>query len=395
LLSAAYRDYLSGTQHANKDESVIAQAPVFHWFLPTSGDGRNALDLAPSPLSAGRNPRGSVNYLAQVARAADDLGFAGALTPVDTMCEEPWVLTAGLVRETRRLRFLVAMRPASMTPTLAAQMATTFQNMSDGRLALNVVTGGDPTEMHRFGDWTEHGARYDRTDEFLTILRGIWSSDGFNFKGTYYDVEDARVHSLPEPIPEIYFGGASQAAEEIAAKHVDVYLAWGEPPEMLAERVQRMRTLAERHSRELRFGVRLQVITRDTADEAWAETERILDAIPDSIMRLAQRRLRKSESIGQQRLNQLHRGDKRDWVISPNLWTGLSLIRGHGSTALVGSHEEIAARIRELQEIGFEEFIFGGLPHLEEAYRFAQGVMPLFGDAHQLTQSPALSASTA
>jgi alkanesulfonate monooxygenase len=353
-------------------------SPIFDWFLPTSGDGRDAADSARSGLSTRRSRGTDIGYLAQVAQAADYLGFEGALTPVGTSCEEPWILTAALARETRSLKFLVAMRPSSVSPTLTAQMAATFQNVSGGRLALNIVAGGDAVEMQRFGDWLDHDQRYARTDEFLTVLRGAWDPDGFTFTGDHYDVRDARVLAEPEPPPLIYFGGASPPAEDIAARHADVYLAWGEPPDMLAERVARVRALAERHERQIRFGVRLHVITRDTAEEAWTEADRMLREMPDASVKLAQRRLRKMDSVGQQRLNALHGGSKDNLLIAPNLWAGISLIRGHGSTALVGSHEEIAQRIRELQEIGFDEFIFGGLPHLEEAYRFAEGVMPLF-----------------
>lgn len=381
-----------------RTDSPISEtdSPVFHWFLPGSGDGRNPLDLAPGALSARRNTRAQIPYLSQVARAADDLGFAGVLTPVETTCEEPWILTAGLARETSSLKFLVATRPSTLSPTMAAQMSSTFQRLSGDRLALQIVAGGDVTEMHRFGDWTEHDGRYARTDEFLTILRGIWENDGFDFRGDHYHIEGARVPALQGPPPTIYFGGASPAAEAVAARHADVYLAWGETPEMLEERVVRMRALAEREERELRFGVRMQVLTRDTADEAWAETERMLQSIPDSVVTFAQRRMRKLDSVGQQRLNGLHCGDKNDLVIAPNLWAGVSLVRGFGSTTLVGSHEEVAARIRELQEIGFDEFIFGGLPHLEESYRFAEGVMPLFAkSACALTSPPALELASA
>jgi len=349
--------------------------PLFHWFLPTSGDGREAVDSARSGMSARRSRGTEIGYLQQVAQAADYLGFEGALTPVGTFCEEPWILTAALARETRSLKYLVAMRPSSMSPTFAAQMAATFQNVSGGRLALNIVAGGDETDMKRFGDRLDKDTRYAQTAEFITVLRGAWNPDGCTFKGHHYDVEDARVLEPPDPVPPIYFGGASPAAEEVAARHADVYLAWGEPPEMLAERVDRMRALAERQERTLRFGVRMHVITRDTADEAWAEADRMLDGMSEESIKLAQRRLTRMNSVGQQRLNG---GSKDNLLVSPNLWAGISLIRGYGSTALVGSHEEVAERIRELQQIGFEEFIFGGLPHLEEAYKFAEGVMPLF-----------------
>jgi len=362
--------------------------PLFHWFLPTSGDGKEAVDSARSGMSTRRSRGTDVGYLGQVARAADLLGFEGALTPVGTFCEEPWILTTALTQGTTSLKYLVAMRPSSVTPTLTAQMAATYQNVSSGRLALNIVAGGDDAEMRRLGDWLDKDQRYARTAEFLTILRGAWTTEGFTFKGEHYNVEDACVLERPATLPPIYFGGASPAAEEVAAHHADVYLAWGEPPDMLAERVERLRALAERYEHPMRFGVRMHVITRDTAEQAWAEADRMLSGMSDESIKLAQRRLTRMNSVGQQRLNALHGGSRDNLLVSPNLWAGISLIRGYGSTALVGSHREVAARIRELQEIGFEEFIFGGLPHLEEAYQFAEGVMPLF----EAEPEPALAA---
>jgi len=358
--------------------------PVFHWFLPTSGDGQDVGDQSQTGLSSSSARPASIDYLGQIARAADQLGYSGVLTPVGTWCEDAWIITAALARETRDLRFLVAMRPGIVSPTLTAQMAATFQRVTGGRVALNVVAGGNDAEQRRFGDRCNHDERYARTDEFLSVVRGAWSAEDFDFDGDYYQVEGARVLTPPEPLPEVYFGGASAPAEEVAARHADVYLAWGEPPEMVAERVARMRLLAERHERRLRFGIRLHVITRDTAEEAWAETDRMLGQMDDAAVKLAQRRLKKMDSVGQQRMLALHGGRKDNLLVAPNLWAGIGLLRGGGGTALVGSHAEVAERIHEYHEIGFDEFILSGYPHLEEAYRVAEGVLPLFSNVAEL-----------
>jgi len=346
---------------------------VLHWFLPTSGDSRTVVPFGPD----GHHRPPTLDYLAQIARAADDLGFTGVLTPTGTWCEDSWLVTAALLRETKRLKFLVAFRPNSISPTLAAQKAATYQRISGGRLLLNVVTGGDDTEQRRFGDWLDHDERYDRTDEFLSVLRGALSGQPYDFEGRYFHVAGATVNQAPEPTPQLYFGGASDAAELVAAKHVDVYLAWGEPPSMVAPRLARMRELTAENGRSLRFGIRLHVISRDSAKEAWAETDRFLDALDPNVVTAAQTALKKSGSVGQQRMVSLHDGSRDDLLISPNLWAGIGLVRGGAGTALVGSHEEVADRIEEYHQLGFDEFIFSGHPHLEEAYFFGEGVMPI------------------
>ena len=345
---------------------------VLHWFLPTSGDSRTVL---PFGEDGHRRPP-TIDYLAQIARAADQLGFTGVLTPTGTWCEDSWLITAALLRETERLKYLVAFRPNSISPTLAAQKAATYQRISDGRLLLNIVTGGEDTEQHRFGDWLDHDERYDRTDEFLSILRGALSGRSYDFQGRYFHVEGATVNQVPEPRPQLYFGGASPAAELVAARHVDVYLTWGEPPAMVAPRLARLRELAAEQGRTLRFGIRLHVITRDRSEDAWSETERFLDAVDPKVIEQAQKAMARSASVGQQRMVSLHGGTRDDLVIAPNLWAGIGLVRGGAGTALVGSHSEVADRIEEYHELGFDEFILSGHPHLEEAYWFGEGVMP-------------------
>jgi alkanesulfonate monooxygenase len=344
-----------------------------HWFLPTPGDSR---DIAATREGAHHRPA-TLDYLAQVARAAESAGFEGVLTPTGTWCEDAWITTSALLAHTRRLKFLVAFRPGTISPTLAAQMAATYQRVSDGRLMLNVVTGGEDAEMRRFGPHLGKDERYERCDEFLQVLRGAWGAEPFDLAGEHVDVRGATTLAPPDPLPPIYFGGASAEAERVAARHADVYLAWGEPPAMLAERLERMRALAAAEGRTLRFGLRLHVIARDRAEDAWAETERLLAAMDPDAVRRTQDALAASRSEGQRRMAALHGGRTDDLVVAPNLWAGIGLVRGGAGTALVGSHEEVAARIAELGELGFDELILSGHPHLEEAYIFGEGVMPL------------------
>ncbi|GLW12219.1 alkanesulfonate monooxygenase [Microtetraspora sp. NBRC 13810] len=368
----------------------------FHWFLPTSGDSRLLVGgghglgrghgLSEHRFSASGFREPDIEYLAQIARAAERLGFEAVLTPTGTWCEDAWLVTAALTRETERLKFLVAFRPGFLSPTLAAQMAATYQRLSRGRLLLNVVTGGEGTEQRRFGDHLSHDERYARTDEFLSVVHGAWSGAPFDFDGKHYQVEGATVAAPPDPRPEIYFGGSSQAAGPVAARHVDVYLTWGEPPDQVAGKIAWMRGLAEEQGRELRFGIRLHVITRDTEAAAWAEATRLLEALDPADVARAREVLGRSESVGQQRMLDLHAafspgGSVRDLEIHPNLWAGVGLVRGGAGTALVGSHAQVAERIEEYAALGVEEFVLSGYPHLEEAYWFGEGVLPAFRSA--------------
>lgn len=344
-----------------------------HWFLPTGGDSRDVLPSDPAAQS--RAP--DLAYLSQVAQAAEAMGFDALLTPCGTQCEDAWIATAMVAARTQRIRFLVAFRPGLLSPTLAAQMASTYQRLTGGRVLLNVVTGAEPHELARFGDRADKATRYERTGEFLQVVRGAWSGEEFDFAGHHYDVSAATTRAVPHPRPEIYFGGASPAAEAVAARHVDVYLAWGEPPAMVRERLDRMRALAATEGRALRFGIRFHVISRDTADAAWAEADRLLAGMPVEAIAAAQADFARTQSEGQRRMAELHGGDPSRLVIHPNVWAGIGLVRGGAGTALVGSHEEVADRIAEYHDLGFDEFILSGYPHLEEAFTFGEGVMPI------------------
>ncbi|MEU6288160.1 LLM class flavin-dependent oxidoreductase [Streptomyces sp. NPDC046988] len=353
---------------------------TFHWFLPTSGDSRDVVggghgapDTATGP---GRRRPPTVAYLGQIARAAENLGFVGALTPTGAWCEDAWLTTAMVSQATERLKFLVAFRPGFVSPTLAAQMASTFQRQSGGRLLLNVVTGGESREQRAYGDFLDKDARYRRTGEFLHVVRELWQGGTVNLRGDHLQVEDARLTRVPDPVPEVYFGGSSPAAVEVAARHADVYLTWGEPPAQVAGKIARLREAAAREGRTLRFGIRLHVITRDTAADAWAEAHRLLDGFDPDTVREAQANLARSESEGQRRMLALHGGSRDALEIHPNLWAGIGLVRGGAGTALVGGHDEVAERIAEYHALGIDEFALSGYPHLEEAYWFGEGVLP-------------------
>ncbi|MFF4411715.1 LLM class flavin-dependent oxidoreductase [Streptosporangium sp. NPDC001559] len=349
----------------------------FHWFLPTTGDGHHVRP-ATTTVAAGTaaDRPATLGYLTQVAGAAEASGFDAVLTPVGAGCLDPLVVCGAVAARTERLRLLVAFRPGFTLPTLLAQQAQTFQEISGGRLLLNVVTGGDPREQRAYGDFLDHDARYARTGEFLSVLRRTWRGGPFDHAGEHYRVEGGGLAVPLADTPEIYFGGASPAAERVAAQHADVYLMWGEPPAMIAERIAGMRRLAAEAGRGLRFGIRLHVIARDTAEEAWACARRLLDGMDPERIAAAQARFARMDSVGQSRMAGLHGGSADALEISPNLWAGVGLVREGAGTALVGSYAEVSERIREYASLGLSEFILSGWPHLEEAWRVGDFVLP-------------------
>jgi len=352
---------------------------TFHWFLPTNGgDGRQVVGGGHG-VSAGASGRpASVPYLGQIARSAEQLGFEAALTPTGAWCEDAWVSTAMISSLSERLKFLVAFRPGLTSPFLSAQMAGSFQNLSGGRLLLNVVTGGESHEQRMYGDFLDKDGRYERCDEFLHVVRSLWTGETVHFEGEHYRLEDAVLDQIPDPLPEIYFGGSSEAAGKVAAKHVDVYLTWGEPPEAVRDKVEWIRKLAADEGREgqVRFGIRLHTLARDTSEAAWAEADRLLSGISEEQIATVQAGLKRSESVGQRRMLDLNAGSKDSLEIYPNLWAGVGLVRGGAGTAMVGSFSEIADLIEQYAAVGIEEFVLSGYPHLEESYWFGEGVLP-------------------
>lgn len=342
------------------------------WFVPTHGDGRYL----------GTSHRGratDLSYMRQIVQAADRLGYAGVLLPTGKSCEDAWIVASALISSTEHLKFLVAIRPGLVSPTLGARMAATFDRLSAGRLLINVVAGGDPEELAGDGVHLSHDDRYVQTDEFLSVWRDVMTRhEQVSFSGQYYDIKNASLLYPPvqEPYPPLWFGGSSSAAVEVAGKHVDVYLTWGEPPAAVAEKIANAKSAAAAQGRTLRFGIRLHVIVRETEREAWDAADDLISQLDEATIAAAQKVFARFDSEGQRRMAALHNGSRESLEISPNLWAGVGLVRGGAGTALVGDPETVAARMREYADLGIETFILSGYPHLEEAYRFAELTFP-------------------
>jgi alkanesulfonate monooxygenase len=350
------------------------------WFIPTHGDSRY--------LGTGEGAR-EVNhdYLKQVAQAADTLGYEGVLIPTGRSCEDPWVVASSLLPVTKNLKFLVAVRPGLHQPSLAARMAATFDRLSGGRLLINLVTGGDQTELEGDGVYLDHAQRYEQSAEFIRIWREIiarsHAGESYDYQGQHLSVKGAKLlyPSVQKPYPPVYFGGSSPAAHDLAAEQVDTYLTWGEPPAEVSKKVADVKARAAKHGRAVKFGIRLHVIVRETDDEAWRAAESLISKLDDDTVGRAQAAFSRMDSEGQRRMAALHAGGgkrtRAELEISPNLWAGVGLVRGGAGTALVGDPKTVAARIEEYAALGLDTFVLSGYPHLEEAYRFAELVFPL------------------
>lgn len=341
------------------------------WFFPTHGDSRY-LGTAQGARSV------DMAYLGLIAQSIDRLGFDGALIPTGKSCEDPWVAASALIALTQRIKFLVAVRPGIMSPTVAARMCSTFDRLSKGRLLVNVVTGGDPGEMKGDGLWAAHSERYQITREFLDIWTRTLQGETVDLEGRHLHVEAAKVLYPPvqKPYPPLYFGGSSDEAHTLAADTMDVYLSWGEPPAQVAEKIADVRRRAAERGRSVRFGIRLHVIVRETNAEAWRAADELIRHVDDQTIASAQAAFARMDSEGQRRMSALHGGRRDKLEVSPNLWAGVGLVRGGAGTALVGDGATVAARMREYQDLGIDTFVFSGYPHLEESFRVAELLFP-------------------
>ncbi|MEZ0231795.1 MAG: LLM class flavin-dependent oxidoreductase [Methylophilaceae bacterium] len=335
-------------------------------------------------LSSGRDDGfTSLDYIAEVARAAEISGFHGGLIPSFPMTDEPWAISSFLARETKTFRFMIAFQPGFLNPVVAARMTASLQRATGGRALYNVITGGGGPAQLWWGDVAPHDDRYARTTEFLDVLRGLWKGGSFSHHGKFYHIEDGGLPEqlLGQEFPEIYFSGSSDAALASASKHAEYYLSWLEPFEQLREKFDRVKEHTDALGRKIKCAVRVDIIARRTEEEAWREVRRGFENLDAAaIERYKQFTGISGDSVGANR----QRGtapkgfdDYRNFIIHPNIWSGLSLLRGGQTQGIVGSYEQVAERLDDLVKLGADAFILASTPHLEEAYRVGEEVLPL------------------
>lgn len=360
------------------------RSPIdFLWYLPSGGDQRY---LGSRDGARAASP----HYLREIAMAADRLGYSGLLMPTGQLCADAWITAASIAPFTERLRLLVALRPGLTLPAESVRQAAALDRVSNGRLLLNVVTGGSTELLQRDGIFLGHQERYEQTAEFLDIFRHLAIGETVTREGKYLQIRKGALKFpfVQRPHAPIWFGGSSEIAREIAAEHVDVYLAWGEPPAQLKEVVDDVRARAAARGRTIRFGIRLHFIVRETEGAAWDAAAELIQHVSDADIAAFQNAIARTESVGQQRMRDLHGGSRSSLEVSPNLWAGIGLVRTGAGTALVGDPATIADRLQEYADIGVDTVIGSGYPHLEEAYRVAELLFPHLNLVHCREELP-------
>ncbi|PFL25308.1 alkanesulfonate monooxygenase [Bacillus cereus] len=339
------------------------------WWLPTQGDGKYI-------GTTKGNRSNSLNYHKQIVTALDMLGYDSVLVPTGRSCEDPWIFASSLVNETKKLRYLIALRPSVQSPTLAGRLASSFDRISNGRLELNIVTGGVPAELHADGVHLEHSQRYKYTEEFLEIFNPIMEGKEIDFEGDHINVENANIlfPSLQNPRPPIFFGGASDEAMEVAVKHSDVYLMWAEPFENIKNRIIKIKELELKYNRTVELGIRFHIIVRETEKEARKAAANLIKyASPQESINLLKKDY---DSVGQSRLDEIMELHPDDFM-EDNLWKGIGRYRGGASIAIVGDPQQVASTLFKYQSLGIKHFIISGYPNLEEIYNIHDLLFPL------------------
>lgn len=341
----------------------------YYWFAPTNGDGEYlGLDIPD------REP--SLDYLVKVAKTAEQAGFEGMLIPTGIPYLDSWLVGSAIIHHTEHIKPLIAFRPGFVSPTVAAKMASTLDQFSNGRILVNVVTGGSSKELAQDGDFLEHDDRYRRTDEFLEVVKKSWGKEAFDHFGKYFTVKQGKLQPpiYQSPSIPIFFGGSSDIAKEIAAKFSDVYLQWGEPVKQIREQIDDVKSRANKYGRVLEFGIRMHVVVRDSEKEAWEAAQKVISQVNQSVQSNMNHYFESTDSVAQQRMNEVTKQNDRFDQYS---WSGIGKIRKGAGTAIVGTPEQVREGILAYRDIGVTHFILSGFPHLEEAQRFGERVLPL------------------
>lgn len=351
------------------EEGSDAMTLEFLWYLPNTVESGHRGD----DTSEGW---GSIEFSTAIAETIEACGFDGALIGAGWGRGDTFTLSTALAARTERFKPLAAIRPGYWQPAPFACAAATLDQLSRGRLLINIISG---TDDHRaYGDFEEQRAgRYARTREFMQIVRRLWTQEDVTYEGRYFRVEHSTC--LPRPFkapgPLLYFGGASAEAEQVAAAEADVQLMWGEPLAMVAERIDRLRQLSRQFARThpLEYGLRITTVVRPTTEEAWEAAETKLRGWEGALERRVEKNRTGAGSAGQQRLTELMASGE---VLDHCLWTApVRYGTGAASTWLVGSPSEIIDTLREYCDLGISHFILSDTPYREEAARVGELVV--------------------
>lgn len=342
----------------------------FLWYIPNQvRPGHRGDDVV-----AGHN---SLETLTSHAKALEECGWGGALIGTGWGRPDTFTVATALAARTTTFQPLIAIRPGYWRPAHFASAAATLSHLTGGRVLINIVSGKD--NLAAYGDSEgDQAQRYARTKEFIQIVRRLWAEEGVTYQGEYFSVTDSTVVPRLAAPPRLYFGGASPAAEAVAATEADVQLFWGEPLDGIAERIDRLRRLSEKLGREhapLEFGLRVTTFVRDTTEQAWADAEAKVARMAKGEGVFARDPLRQT-AVGQQRLLDLAaRGD----VLDDNLYTAPGRYGGGGAgtTWLVGSAEDVAKSLRRYQALGITHFVLSDTPYLPEIKRQGSQLLPL------------------
>ena len=340
--------------------------------------------IGPNEQSESLAPRGPLvdnAFVKATIRAQEYAGFDKALIAVNSASPDSFALGAYAAGVSDSLGLLIAQRPGFTSPTLAARQLATLDQLSGGRVSVNVITGGDGGDLQKDGDFLPHDERYERTDEYLDVARQVWTSEGpFDHDGKHYRIE--RNHTVVRPVQRphipIYFSGASEAAVNVAAKHADVYMMWGEPLAQVRERIAAVRAAAARYGRadKIRFSLSLRPVVADTEAEAWARADRILAraraAYPESDFL---KRRGANINVGSDRLVEIA-GQRR--VHDTRLWTEIAAVTAAAgnSTGLVGDPDQVAEAVLEYHKLGVTTFLFRGFDPLHDIVSYGQHLIP-------------------
>jgi alkanesulfonate monooxygenase len=316
-------------------------------------------------------------HVEAAAKAQEEGGFDRVLIPFGSSSPESQIVAAHAAAITSKLGFLIAHRPGFTQPTLAARQLATLDQLSEGRVAVHIITGGADAEMARDGDTSNKVERYARTDEYLSVLEQEWTAEQpFDHSGRFYNVRQGYSAVKPSNLP-IFFGGASDEAIDVAGRHADVYAYWGETHAQTRELVARVRSSAARYGRNPGFSMSLRPIIAGTEEAAWKRADEVVERV---------RALRESKgvatsghepvNVGSQRLLQTaaqgYRTDKR-------LWTGLAAVGGAqgNSTGLVGTPEQVADALLDYYDLGIDHFLIRGFDPLADAIGYGRDLLPL------------------